>query len=122
MGGNANIFIMRRGGEKYQQPRVWVGCWVCLFGVLCVIPAIYICNLVAGVVGGGGAGWALPGAHKPRPTEPPAGRVSLTAAGASPCKEEQGKLPTRLQDRAVKLSINILAKLSVFCKNSLSLS
>lgn len=122
MGGNANIFIMRRGGEKYQQPRVWVGCWVCLFGVLCVIPVIYICNLVAGVGGGGGAGWALPRAHKSHPTEPRAGRVSLTAAGASSCEEEQGKLPASLQDSAVKLSMNILAKLSVFCKNSPSLS
>lgn len=93
-------------------------------------------------MGGGGAGWgAARGAQAPapgppgrcRPPSPPPGGGDGTGPApsrrSSPrrprglCKEEQGRLPARLQERAtalLKLAVNILlAKLSGFSKNSL---
>lgn len=106
----------------------------------------YLCMyLVAGAVGGGGAGWgAARGAQAPapgppgrcRPRSPPAGvggdthttgpapsRRSIPRRPRGLCKEERGRLPARLQERAtalLKLAVNILlAKLSGFSKNCL---
>lgn len=80
---------------------------------------------------GPGPAWALPAAEPPgrgggggtHTTGPAPSRRSIPRRPRGLCKEERGRLPARLQERAtalLKLAVNILlAKLSGFSKNCL---